>query len=82
MGEKSCGLCVVEVMQTIQVAGHSVRPGARLLAWKGADGWRVTFNGAEVQVPPGTVGKIDSPEVREATERRSAREEEYQSATK
>jgi hypothetical protein len=72
---------VVEAMRSFQAGSYEVRPGSRLLAWKAADGWRVIFNGSDVPVPDGTVGEIDSVEVKKAAEeRKSAREEEYQLA--
>lgn len=71
----------VEAMKTFCVFDYEVQPGARLLAWKSPTEWRVVFNGAEVAVPAGSVGEIDSAEVKQAAEeRKSAREEEYQLA--
>ena len=84
MAEKVGETKVVETMRPFRVGGpgsFEVQPGSRVWAWKAPSGWRVVFNGAEVAVPDGTVGDIDSAEVKQAAEeRKSAREEEYQLA--
>ncbi len=84
MVERAGEVRVVETIRAFSIAGpgsFEVQPGSRVLAWKGPAGWRVIFNGAEMAVPAGTVGDIDSAEVKQAAEeRRSAREEEYQLA--
>jgi hypothetical protein len=65
------GTTVVEVLQRTEVAGHALEPGTRLLAWQSSAGWHVIVNGAEAKVGSGTVGTIDSAEVKQ---------EEYQLA--
>lgn len=84
MAERAGEVRMVEVMRAFRTGGEGsfvVQPGRRVWAWKGASGWRVVFNGAEIAVPEGTVGDIDSAEVKQAAEeRKSAREEEYQEA--
>ena len=71
----------VEVMQPFQVGDYTVPPGARLAARQDDGVWHVFFNGAELRMPRGVVGAVDSAEVKAAAdERKSAREEEYQLA--
>lgn len=75
------GPTFVEVIRPFKVLEYEVRPGSRLHGIKSPAGWVVLFNGLDLLVPAGTVGEIDSPEVKAAAEeRRSAREEEYQTA--
>jgi hypothetical protein len=72
---------IVEVIQPFKVGTYEVSPGSRVLAWRSVSCWHVIFNGADIRLPPGIVGDIDSMEVKQAAEeRRSAREEEYQLA--
>lgn len=83
MGSEKRGPQVVEVIRSFRVRDYEVQPGARVLAWRSSAEapWNVIFNGADVPVPLGTVGELDSAEVkRAAEERKSAREEEYQLA--
>jgi hypothetical protein len=71
----------VEVIQPFDVGATTVPPGARLAARQEDGVWYVFFNGAELRMPRGVVGAVDSPEVKAAAEeRKSAREEEYQLA--
>jgi len=84
MAGKSGELQAVEVIRSFRPGGVNaaeVSAGARLWGWKTDGRWRVLFNGADVDVPDGTVGEPDSVEVKQAAEeRRSAREKEYQTA--
>ena len=84
MAGKVGELRAVEVIRAFHPGGPAsveVAPGARLWGAQVDGHWRLLFNGADVDVPDGTVGEPDSVEVKQAAEeRRSAREEEYQSA--
>jgi hypothetical protein len=72
---------VVEFLKDFKHEHREFPSGTRCLAWQGLDGWNVIFNGSQIPVPRGIVGKIDSPAVLRAVESRaSAREEEYQTA--
>lgn len=80
MGHSTAGTTIVEALAPIQVAGQTLPAGTRLLAWESGSSWVVILNGSEAKVPAGAVGTIDSSAVRDAVEKRSAREEEYQLA--
>ena len=71
---------VVEFIRELKHGHRHILPGTRLLAWKGPSGWTVIFNGSQIPVPIGTVAALSSRTVQAAVERRSARDEEYQTA--
>ena len=68
---------IVGVVKPLDLNGHSVQPGARMIARKDGDQWLVLLNGLEVKVPRGSVDLVDSKAVRQVEERRTARDEEY-----
>lgn len=49
---------LVEVLREFQVRAFHVPAGARVWAWRQADGWVVLFNGNDIRVSDGTVGPI------------------------
>ena len=68
---------IVGVVKPLDLNGHLVQPGARMIARKDGDQWMVLLNGLEVKVPRGSVDLVDSKAVRQVEERRTARDEEY-----
>lgn len=72
MAKNDDGFSVVEVLRAFTPGRFEVLPGARLWAYRSPAGWVVVYNGADIPVPAGTVGELDSAEVRQARELRAA----------
>jgi hypothetical protein len=76
-------LQVVEVVHPFSVNTYTVQPGARVMAWRRADGaWIVSFNGNDVPVAGETVCALGTaPDQNKGAQAYSAaRLEQYQLA--
>jgi len=69
-------ICPVKVLQPLEIQGHTIAPGSRLLASRAPAGWLVLWHGAEIPVPADALAPVET-KTTTVEQRQSARDEEY-----